>query len=130
MSDEPRIKIYYNKNLGMSPGKLAAQAVHSALMLLGVHPGYPVVVLAANKGRVASQSAVVIDEGRTEIPPNSTTAGASYEFPVGTKANRAVLEYLEAWQARENAEIAFEKAKAKFLEYADNDYLELESEND
>ena len=81
MSDEPRIKIFYNKNLGMSPGKLAAQAVHSALYLFGVHPGYPVVVLAANKGRVASQEAVVIDEGRTEIPPNSTTAGASFEFP-------------------------------------------------
>ena len=83
MSNEPRVKIFYNKNLGMSPGKVAAQAVHAALQLFGVHPDYPVVVLAANKGRVEDQESVIIDEGRTEIAPGSTTAGASFEFPVG-----------------------------------------------
>lgn len=116
MSNEPKVKVYYNKNLGMTPGKLAAQAVHAALTLFNVHPGYPVVVLAANKGRVESQESVIVDEGRTEIAPGSTTAGASLDFPVGVDRLTELRErYERAQRALAGAQEAFNKA---YVEYA------------
>ena len=118
MSNEPRVKIFYNKNLGMSPGKVAAQAVHAALLLHGVHPGYPVVVLAANKGRVEAQEAVIVDEGRREIAPGSTTAGGGFEFPLEwTREDELRERYVRAQKALISAQETFDKAYAKYATF-------------
>jgi PTH2 family peptidyl-tRNA hydrolase len=76
--EEKRLVIRINKNLKMSPHKAAAQAVHAALMLVDAHPGTPVIVLTGGRQTVLDQEVHVVDEGRTEIPPGSITAGASW----------------------------------------------------
>lgn len=106
MSDyKTRIVVKYNKNLNMTPGKVAAQAVHAALTLFGVHPGEDtaVIVLSANKGPVEAMEAVIRDHGVTEVKPGSTTAGASFDFPVKDndsperqRLNLAYATYLKA----------------------------------
>lgn len=70
-----RLKIWVNRNVDMTPGKLAAQAVHAALLHYGVHPGTAVVVLEASPNKVASMRTVVHDAGRTEIEPGTLTTG-------------------------------------------------------
>ena len=93
VDDSGRIVVYLNKNVEMSPGKAAAQAVHAVLTLLGVHPDFPVVVLGGSKKTVEAQEATVRDAGRTEVKPGTLTAGASFEFPEGSPVNRRRLQH-------------------------------------
>jgi peptidyl-tRNA hydrolase len=81
-----RIKIYYRKNLKMTPMKLAAQAVHAALGL-NLPPesaSCSVVVLgASNAGfeRVKAEfdGYLVKDAGKTEVEPGTETCFAILE---------------------------------------------------
>lgn len=118
-TNRKRIVVRLNKNLHMSPNKAAAQAVHAALHLFGVHPGeeVPVVVLSGSKSTVEAQQAVISDHGVTEVKPGSITAGASWDFPVEDEDPvRALLRnrlhaaddtVLVAVEAQANAERAF-----------------------
>lgn len=76
---ETRLVVKMNKDLKMSKGKYAAQAIHAALLLTRSHHGGPVVVLGGTKGQVQKCDVVVVDSGRTEVKPNSTTAGAYWD---------------------------------------------------
>lgn len=74
-----RITVLLNRNLNMSPGKAAAQAVHAALRLYGIEQG-AVVVLNATPTQISEQCDVVThDAGRTEVPAGSLTAGIRRE---------------------------------------------------
>lgn len=78
---QKRLVIRVNSDVKMSRGKYAAQAVHAALILLGAHRGWPVIVLGAHARDIADECEVVVhDAGRTEIPPGTLTAGASWEY--------------------------------------------------
>lgn len=83
-----RIKILARKNLKMSHGKLAAQAVHAALALAvetELHPMMSVVVLEVNTApfeRAKSEHspiAIVRDAGYTEVAPGTETVLAFLE---------------------------------------------------
>jgi PTH2 family peptidyl-tRNA hydrolase len=74
-----RMVILVNSNANMSRGKFAAQAVHAALLLHGVHHGGPVIVLGGKPGEIADMPTVVHDAGRTEVEPGTLTAGARWE---------------------------------------------------
>ena len=118
MTEKTRVKIYMNKGLGMSKGKYAAQAVHAALVLFGVHPGedVPVVVLGANKGPVEKQQAVIADHGVTEVKPGSITAGASWDFPVGQDMTDAEQRLLAAYRTLERAKVSYNEALRNFYD--------------
>lgn len=80
------IKIYYRRNLNMSPGKLAAQSVHAALGLKDVDAMDSVVVLEASDKKFAeilanhlTDSYVVSDAGYTELPTGTKTCLAFVE---------------------------------------------------
>jgi peptidyl-tRNA hydrolase len=77
-----RIKILYRKNLRMSPGKLAAQSVHAALLLASetrVNANASVVVLSCSDKKFEESKlnkrvvAVVRDKGLTEVVPGTET---------------------------------------------------------
>jgi PTH2 family peptidyl-tRNA hydrolase len=70
--------IRLNNNVTMTRGKSAAQAVHAALLLLGVHHNGPVVVLGGSKADVEAMPVRVHDSGRTEVAPGTLTAGAEW----------------------------------------------------
>lgn len=74
-----RMVIYMNGNASMSRGKYAAQAVHAALMLAGVHHGGPVVVLGGKPRDIKDMPIVVHDAGHTELEPGTLTAGAEWQ---------------------------------------------------
>lgn len=90
---EQKLIIYVNSNVDMSRGKMAAQAVHAALIALGVHPGIPVVVLGASPTEIEPMRTTVRDAGRTEVLPGTLTAGTDYEPtpPTTAKGERAQL---------------------------------------
>lgn len=83
-----RIKIYYNKNLKMSDGKLAAQCCHVARELgrmqgsTGDHETVVVLGLSATKfdemikilHEGTDKHYIQVDSGRTEVPENTITA--------------------------------------------------------
>ena len=71
-----KIKIVYNRNLKMSPGKLAAQCVHAALNAYGIKHG-SVNVLEGSLAKVKAMDTVVVDAGWTEVKPGSVTCGAT-----------------------------------------------------
>lgn len=73
-----RVVVLVNDNVKMTPKKLAAQAVHAALMAYGIHHG-PVIVLGASKRDVLAEPHVVFDAGRTELEPGTMTCGAHLE---------------------------------------------------
>lgn len=70
------VRIVYNRNLKMSPGKLAAQAVHAALKAYGIDHG-SVVVLMGSPAKVNEMDVQIRDAGLTELEPGSLTCGAS-----------------------------------------------------
>lgn len=72
------VRIMYNGNVDMSPGKLAAQAVHAALAAYGIDHG-SVVVLKGSKRKVEAMDVQIHDAGLTELKPGTLTAGASLE---------------------------------------------------
>ena len=77
---EKRLVVRVRRDAGMSTNKTAAQAVHAALMLMGVHPDTPVIVLNATKTQIEACEVVVEGAGRTEVVPGTVTAGASWEW--------------------------------------------------
>lgn len=77
--DERKLVILVNDRITMSRGKYAAQAVHAALLALGVHPGVPVVVLGGRPSEIAEMKTTVRDAGRTEVEPGTLTAGTDWE---------------------------------------------------
>jgi len=110
VDDSTRIVVYLNKNVDMSPGKAAAQAVHAVLTLLGIHPGFPVVVLRGSKRTVLAQEATVLDAGRTEIAPGTLTAGASFEFSEDRSVNvkrlrHSYKQYMDAKAYHQKAQM-------------------------
>lgn len=78
---ERRMVILMNHGPTMSRGKYAAQAVHAALTLAGVHHGGPVVVLGSSAEEVEECKVVIYDAGRTEVEPGTLTAGALWDQP-------------------------------------------------
>ena len=58
----------------MSPGKLASQAVHAALLHYGIEHG-AVVVLMASPNKIKQLKTQVRDAGKTEIESGTLTAG-------------------------------------------------------
>lgn len=89
MNTSKRIKILARKNLKMSAGKLAAQAVHAALALACVEeldPMMSVVVLEVNgkpfdeaKGYYENHCAIIRDAGYTEVLAGTETCIAFLE---------------------------------------------------
>lgn len=73
-----RLVIYVNSDAKMSRGKYAAQAVHAALMALGVHHGGAVVVLGAKARDIEKLPVVIRDAGLTELEPGTLTAGTDW----------------------------------------------------
>lgn len=118
-TNRKRIVVRLNKNLKMSPNKAAAQAVHAALNLLGVHPGeeVPVIVLSASKGTVEAQQSVIADHGVTEVKPGSITAGASWDFPVESEQEALGSRLVEAYRAMRAAETAYYRASNAWDDY-------------
>jgi PTH2 family peptidyl-tRNA hydrolase len=78
ISGNETVRILTNRNVTMTPGKLAAQAVHAALMAYGIPHGR-VVVLNGSPNEIKAMDVQVHDAGRTEIPAMILTAGASLE---------------------------------------------------
>ena len=75
---QPKLVILVNDRVKMSRGKYAAQAVHAALLALGVHPEVPVVVLGASPAEIGKLKTTVFDAGVTEVSPNTLTAGTDW----------------------------------------------------
>lgn len=76
--DETTVRILINRNVKMTPGKMAAQAVHAALFAYGIKHGR-VVVLMGSPNQVKTMDMVVHDAGTTELEPGTLTAGATVE---------------------------------------------------
>lgn len=72
----PEVRIYLNKNVTMTRGKAASQAVHAALTAFGVQHGR-VVVLGGSPAEIAQMQVQVRDAGRTEIESGTLTAGCT-----------------------------------------------------
>ena len=70
------VRIVYNRNITMSPGKLAAQAVHAALAAYGIDHD-SVIVLSGSVTKVEAMDVQIHDAGLTELKPGTLTAGAS-----------------------------------------------------
>jgi hypothetical protein len=73
-----RLVVVVNSNVTMSRGKTCAQAIHAALMLLGVHHGGPVIVLGGKPADINAMATRVFDAGRTEVAAGALTAGAEW----------------------------------------------------
>ena len=73
INPDERLTILANKNV--SRGKMAAAAVHAALIHYGIPHG-AVIVLGASPGRIEGECSLIIrDAGRTEVEPGTVTAG-------------------------------------------------------
>lgn len=75
MSTGRALKILVNEGANMSRGKYAAQAVHAALLALDAHHDGPVIVLGGSTKEINECEVRVFDAGRTEVAPNTLTAG-------------------------------------------------------
>lgn len=81
-----KIKVFYRRNLKMTPGKLAAQSCHAVLGLSPEDYGDTVVVLTASDAKFFElidtlkqkgiKHHVVTDAGRTELEPGTQTCVA------------------------------------------------------
>jgi len=80
--DETSVRILINENAKMTPGKMAAQAVHAALLAYGIDHGR-VVVLMGRPNQVKAMDVLVHDAGTTELAPGTLTAGATVSPPEG-----------------------------------------------
>ena len=80
LSGDETVRVLMNRNVTMSPGKFAAQAIHAVLVAYGIPHG-TVIVLMASPDQVRAMPAVIADAGRTEIAPGTITAGARIERP-------------------------------------------------
>jgi PTH2 family peptidyl-tRNA hydrolase len=78
------VRIYLNRNVDMTPGKAAAQAVHAALLAYGIDHG-SVVVLQGSPNKINDMDVQVHDAGLTEVDAGTLTAGASLEDRKDTK---------------------------------------------
>lgn len=76
------VRILLNKNVRMTPGKAAAQAVHAALQAYGIEHG-SVVVLQGSVRKLNELDVQIHDAGLTEVKPGTLTAAASLEFVEG-----------------------------------------------
>lgn len=76
----PTVRIYMNRNITMSNGKFAAQAVHAALDAFGVNHGR-VIVLMGSPTKIRTMPHQIHDAGHTELEPGTLTAGAQLEAP-------------------------------------------------
>lgn len=79
-SPQPKMRIYLNRTLKdkATPNKLAAHAVHAALVALGVHPDCKVIVLDAGPTKIKQMTTVIYDAGHTELEPGTLTAGTNW----------------------------------------------------
>ena len=77
---QPKMRIYLNRALKdkATPNKLAAHAVHAALVALGVHPDCKVVVLDAGPTKIEQMTTVIHDAGHTQLEPGTMTAGTNW----------------------------------------------------
>ena len=77
-----KLKIYYRKNLKMTIGKVAAQAVHAAAGY-GYQGGAEAVIVLGVSDRkfesIRSKGFVVTDAGVTEVEPGTPTCVAYLE---------------------------------------------------
>ena len=75
-----KMRIYLNRALKdkTTPNKLAAHAVHAALVALGVHPDCKVVVLDSGPTKIAQMTTVIHDAGHTQLEPGTMTAGTNW----------------------------------------------------
>lgn len=84
-----KLKILYRKNLKMSPGKIAAQAVHAAIGVKHDDNSLPVVVLEASDNKFFEKLRelesckasyyLVEDAGYTEVEKGTMTCLAFFE---------------------------------------------------
>lgn len=77
---QPKMRIYLNRTLKdkATPNKLAAHAVHAALVALGAHPDCKVVVLDAGPTKIEKMTTAIHDAGHTELEPGTLTAGTNW----------------------------------------------------
>lgn len=74
------IRVLVNNNIKMTPGKMAAQAIHAVLMAYGIPHG-SVIVLQGRSHEIEKMQSQVHDAGLTEVKPGTLTAGASLSRP-------------------------------------------------
>lgn len=119
--DNPILYIVLNKELKMSAGKAAAQAVHAAMMLEGNYSGLfvsstkrTVVVLEAKNGEQIKNlceylggasifAEYYIDEGKNEVDAYSTTALAVEPIAADDKEKREIFESFPLFTIHESA---------------------------
>jgi len=103
--DDGRIRVFYNTNIEMSRGKMAAHVAHAVLTAAGVHPGTPIVVLGAKPRDIEKMRTVMHDEGRTELEPGTLTTGTDYVFQQDAGKQEAIAELVKLAAAVEDETI-------------------------
>jgi PTH2 family peptidyl-tRNA hydrolase len=80
LSPERKLRIYINRKIvGVAtPNKIAAHAVHAALIAFGVHPNTKVIVLDKGPTVIEEMRVAVHDAGHTELEPGTLTAGTNW----------------------------------------------------
>lgn len=113
INPDERLTILANKNV--SRGKMAAAAVHAALMHYGIPHG-AVIVLGASPGRIEDECSLIIrDAGRTEVEPGTVTAGVRKGEDDAQRHALldAATELTHMREARDNARAEVERLTAR-----------------